>query len=213
MNEKLVRIRTRTTAMRRLAGVALMVGGIGAAAPSAHAGLLVESAPDCTGQVLEQPFKAWKDYANYTLVPGGAFEDGAPGWKLSKARIVSGNETYYVRGRSDSRSLELRAGSVATSPTICVGLEHPTMRFFARSSGVLPLMTVEVLVETSAGLVVPVPIGVVTPSAKWRPTLPFLVVANLLPLLPGEHTPVAFRFRAVTGTWAIDDVYVDPKRR
>src|SRR5918992_4046729 len=190
MNEKLVRIRTRTTAMRRLAGVALMVGGIGAAAPSAHAGLLVESAPDCTGQVLEQPFKAWKDYANYTLVPGGAFEDGAPGWKLSKARIVSGNETYYVRGRSDSRSLELRAGSVATSPTICVGLEHPTMRFFARSSGVLPLMTVEVLVETSAGLVVPVPIGVVTPSAKWRPTLPFLVVANLLPLLPGEHTPV-----------------------
>lgn len=213
MNGKLVRSRARTAAMRRLAGVALILGGLGATAPAANAGLLVESAPDCTGQVLEQPFKPWRDYANYTLVPGGAFEDGAPGWKLSKATIVSGNETYQVHGRGDSRSLELRAGGVATSPTICVGLEHPTMRFFARSSGVLPLMTVEALVETSVGLVVPVPIGAVTPSGKWRPTPRFLVVANLLPLLPGEHTPVAFRFRVVTGTWTIDDVYVDPKRR
>ena len=40
-----------------------------------------------------------------------------------------------------------------------------------------------------------------------------LVVANLLPLLPGEHTPVAFRFTALGGDWSIDDVYVDPYSR
>jgi hypothetical protein len=38
------------------------------------------------------------------------------------------------------------------------------------------------------------------------------VVANLLPLLPNNYTAVAFRLRAVTGTWRIDDVYVDPKK-
>jgi hypothetical protein len=40
------------------------------------------------------------------------------------------------------------------------------------------------------------------------------VVANLLPLLPGAHTPVAFRFTPqLGGEWAIDDVYVDPFQR
>jgi hypothetical protein len=213
MNREIVRGAALTASVRRLAGVLLVLGGIGATAPPANAGLLVKSAPDCTGQVLEQPFKPWLDNAQYTLVPGGTFEAGVPSWQLSKANVASGNEVYYVHDQGDSRSLVLRAGGVATSPTSCVGLEHPTMRLFARSSGLLPLMEVEALVETSVGSVVPVPIGVVTPSAKWRPTLPFLVVGNLLPLLPGEHTPVAFRFRAVTGTWTIDDVYVDPKRR
>ena len=37
-----------------------------------------------------------------------------------------------------------------------------------------------------------------------------LVIANLLPLLPGETTPVAFRFTAQGADWSIDDVYVDP---
>ena len=40
------------------------------------------------------------------------------------------------------------------------------------------------------------------------------MLANLLPLLPGEMTAVAFRFTARGGaSWAIDDIYVDPKRR
>ena len=40
------------------------------------------------------------------------------------------------------------------------------------------------------------------------------VLANLLPLLPGAHTPVAFRFTPLLGgEWSIDDVYVDPFQR
>jgi hypothetical protein len=37
------------------------------------------------------------------------------------------------------------------------------------------------------------------------------IVVNLLPLLPGDHTAVAFRF-STAGNWQIDDVYVDPYR-
>ena len=188
-------------------------------ASSAHAGILVntESAKNCTTQVLEQPFKRWGDYANYTLVPGGNFESGTPAWTLSKASIVSGNETFYVRSKRDSRSLSLGASGVATSRPVCVGLDHPTLRFFARNRG-LPTstLTVEVMFETSLGAVLSLPVGVVsTPTGTWQPTLPLPVVANLLPLLPNQRTAVAFRFRAIGigGNWRIDDVFVDPHKR
>jgi hypothetical protein len=183
------------------------------AAPSASAGLLVKSAPNCANQLLEQPFAVVGDSASYTLVSGGSFEAGAPGWQLSRAQVVAGNNSF----RKGTRSLQISAGGVATSPTVCVGLEHPTMRFYVKSSGgllSLSTMTVEVLAETSVGLVVPVPIGLVLPSTKWKASGRYLVVANLLPLLPQSYTPVAFRFRAIGGaTWTIDDVYVDPKHR
>jgi hypothetical protein len=186
---------------------------------SAHAGILVntESAKNCSTQVLEQPFKRWADYASYTLVPGGNFESGAPPWTLSKAKVVSGNEPFFVRSSRDSRSLSLGAAGVATSRPVCVGLEHPTLRFFARNSGLLTsTLSVEVLFETSLGTVLSAPIGVVPAlTTKWAPTLPLLTVANLLPLLPNQKTAVAFRFRAIGlgGNWQIDDVFVDPRKR
>ncbi len=185
---------------------------------SASAGVLVntESAKNCTTQILEQPFKRWLDYFNYTLVPGGNFESGAPAWTLSGAKVVSGNETFYVRSKKDSRSLSLGAsGSVASRP-VCVGIEYPVLRFFARNSGVLTsALSVEVLFEDTLGNMRAAPIGVLSGSATWQPTLPVPVVANLLPLLPNEKTAVAFRFRAtgLGGNWQIDDVFVDPRRR
>lgn len=189
-----------------------------ALAPSASAGVLVNAADSCGTEALSQPFLPWLDAAPYTLLSGGSFEGTLTGWTLSKARVVSGNEPYYVHGRNDKRSLSLPAGSQATSAVICVGLAHPTMRFFAVSSGGLLTdgLKVEVLFELANGAVAVAPIGVVPADAHrtWQPTLPMAVVANLLPLLPGERTPVAFRFTPVGGAgWTIDDVYVDPRYR
>jgi hypothetical protein len=91
------------------------------------------------------------------------------------------------------------------------------MRFFSKASGgllSLSALQVEVLFETSTGKIAALPIGLALPTKSWQPTLPMLVVANLLPLLPGEQTAVAFRFTARgSASWRIDDVYVDPKRR
>ena len=51
-------------------------------------------------------------------------------------------------------------------------------------------------------------------GGNWAPSLPTLLVANLLPLLPGRHTPVRLRFVPQgPGAWQIDDVYVDPFKR
>ena len=199
-----------------LAAAAAVVAGL-AAAPAANAGVLVTSASNCEEQVLERPFARWLDPISYHLVPDGGFEQGAAGWSLSKARVVDGNEPFYVHGAGETKSLSLPRGSVATSPVMCAGIHKPFMRFFAKSSGgllSLSTLSVEVLYESASGQVRSLPVGVVLPSTRWQPTLPLPVLASLLPLLPGEQTPIAFRFRPLGGaTWTIDDVYLDPAHR
>ena len=185
-------------------------------ASSASAGILVKSAPHCSPTPTSQAFARWGDTAQYKLAPGGSFEAGTASWSLSgRASMVSGNEPWKVAGAGHTRSLKLPPGASATSPTICVGLEHPTIRFFAKNDRVLlSTLSVEVITETSLGLTVAVPVGVLLPSGQWKPSPKFLVVANLLPLLPGEHTPVRFRVTSVgLGTWSVDDFHVDPRCR
>jgi hypothetical protein len=202
--------------IRRAIGVlvAATVVTLAAAAP-ANAGLLVSSAENCKPQPASQVFLRWLDPLRYEQAPGGSAES-AQGWTLSGgAKIVSGNEPWKVGGSSHSRSLQLPRGSRATTGVMCVGIGHPVMRFFAkRTSGfLLDSLLVEVRFEGLGGLVKTLPVGVVLAGGQWQPTLPFPVLASLLPLLPGEMTPVQFRFTPVGGgTWQIDDVYVDPWR-
>ena len=186
------------------------------AAP-ASAGILTVSAKDCGDETLTQPFAGFGDRANYKLVEGGSFESGATGWTLlGGAKVVSGNEPWKVGGSGHGKSLVLPAGSSAISAPSCVGLAEPTVRFFAKKNKApllgISTLAVSVYVKTSLGLVVPVPVGVVLGNGQWKPTPPMLIVANLLPLLPGDRTPVAFQFTPLLGDWQIDDLYVDPHR-
>ena len=205
-------IRLRPTFLALSAAVAVLAVG----APGASAGLLVESAEGCPTPVVSNPFAPWGDHADYQLAPGGSFEAGQPSWELrGGASVVAGNEPWNVNGADDARSLRLPPGATATSPAMCVGIEHPTLRLFAKNNrALLSTMSVEVIFETSLGLRASAPVGVMLPSGQWKPSPRFLVVANLLPLLPGEKTPVQFRVRSVgLGTWSVDDFYVDPRFR
>lgn len=210
---------TTTTKLNRgLAGLVAATAALFALlAPTAKAGVLVASSPGCEAQDLARVFLPWGDIAKYQFAPDGGFESGADGWDLSgEASVVDGNSAHHVHGAHDKRSLLLPTGSSAMSPTICVGLEHPTLRFFAKKvsgSNLLSAMTVSVRTESALGAMVEVPVGVVTPSFGWQPTLPMTVVANLLPLLPGDYAPVQLRFTALAGSWQMDDLYVDPTRR
>jgi hypothetical protein len=199
---------------------AIAIAALSVSATSANAGLLVDAAESCDEQSLSQPFTPWLDFANYTPLGGGDFESAAAGWTLSGgAAVASGNETFYVAGAGDASSLSVPSGAVATSPPICVGLEHPTVRFFAKrtAGGLLGLgsLRVDVLFENNLGVISSLPIGVVgTTAGVWQPTLPMTVIANLLPLLSGDHTAVAFRFTSTLGgSFSIDDIQVDPYQR
>lgn len=205
-------MKMRAGSVSALVAAGAVIAAFAASTTPASAGVLVSTARSCSQNSLSQPFSGFGDRAYYTPVPGGSFESGAPAWTLSGgAKVVSGNEPWSVGG--GARSLSLPAGATATSPAMCVGIGDPTLRYFAKANSLLGLtgaMTVEVLTETSLGLVVGVPLlpGVLTNS--WKPSLTTPVVANLLPLLPGQKTAVAFRFHALIGNWGLDDVYVDP---
>jgi hypothetical protein len=192
------------------------VAAVGALAAPASAGILTASAT-CDDGAITQPFAPWGDRAQYKAVPGGSFEGSTAGWTLSgRAKVVAGNEPWNVGGAGHSKSLVLPAGSNAISPVSCVGLAEPTLRFFAKRNKApllgISTLAVSVYVKTSLGLTVPVPVGVVLGNGQWKPTPPMLIVANLLPLLPGDQTPVRFQFTPILGEWQIDDVYVDPQR-
>jgi hypothetical protein len=99
-----------------------------------------------------------------------------------------------------------------TSPPVCVGLGHPTIRFFAAGGGRGSWLRVEALYGTALG-----PgrhtVALLPPRASWSPTLPLLFLGNVLGLteLEGLTTTVRFRFTALgNAPWQIDDVYVDP---
>jgi hypothetical protein len=210
--------RARSALAAAVAGAALFAG-----APStASAGILVASAPSCDNGATSQPFAQWGDSNNYFLAPGGNFESGAAGWTLNGARVSSDQEPWRVNSDRGTHALVIPAGHSVVSPTVCVGIENPSMRFFAHRSGggllgATSQLVVTARVETSLGVVVEVPVGVVdllTNGTTWNRTPAQIVLASLLPLLPGQHTPIQFRFAAVgTADWVIDDVFVDPRCR
>lgn len=150
---------------------------------------------DCDNPASSQPFAPWLDYTNYFLAPDGSFDDGGSGWALD--------------GASANGTLSLGSGDSATSPSVCVGLEHPTFRFYVRraSVGAAPLRVSVVLDDGTA-----IPVGVVSASSSWQPSPILIVGANLLPLVTGGlSTDVSFRFSTSAGSYQVDDVYVDPR--
>jgi hypothetical protein len=180
-----------------LAGV-LALAALAFAVPSGA------QADGCPEQPSAQTFLPWWDVAWYVPAPDGGFEGGGSGWTLSGgAAVVDGNQPYL----DGARSLRLPGGASATTAPMCIGIEHPTIRLFARNTGSpLSTLAVSVVFRDLLGIRQELPIGVVTAGSRWAPTAVMPVVANLL------SDRAAFRFTPLDdrGEWTIDDVYVDP---
>lgn len=165
------------------------------------------------------PFMRFLDPLPYTLLPGGDFESGAQGWNLTGgARVVSGNESFFATSAQDSHSLLLPAGSSATSPTMCMGLLLPVVRYFSSGGNALSYMRVEAVYTDAFGrqrsldLLPPA-----LPSKSWSPGLPALQLLGTVNALTlnGLTSEMALRFTPRgtlfgSGTWQVDDIYVDP---
>jgi hypothetical protein len=202
---------TKCGFLRRLAvlSVAVAAVGMGAAQPAG-------AAVGCPDRALSQPFLRWLDLAHYTLAPNGGLESGSQGWSLSRAKVVSGSESFYVRAKTDRYSLSLPSGSSARTGTTCVTLlDPPTVRFFARNTGsLLSTLKVEALYKDIFGTPRAQTLAFLVGTSSWRPTLPlpFLATVQHPPLVTDGKVDVAFRFTPLgsLGGWRIDDVYVDP---
>jgi hypothetical protein len=185
-----------------------------APAGTANAGLLSQSAGPCPSYPMSSVFSKWWDPMKYTLAPGGAFESASGLTFTGGAKIVAGNESSYVHSTADRNSVLIPSGGTVTTGPICVGLDKPTVRFFAKrpSFALLPLMTVEGVFTTKAGGTASLPlVGVPLAGSSWSLQLPMITTGALLEL--GDTTMMRFRIRSVLGTWQVDDFYVDPLRR
>jgi hypothetical protein len=202
----------RQTGRALLAAVAAAVAVL-APASSASAGVISQSATVCPTYATSKIFSRWLDPFSYALAPGGDFESSAGLTFTGGAKLVAGNESSFVSGASHRSSASIpRGGTVMTAP-MCVGLNNPTLRFFARrpSFALLPLMIVEGVYKDKRGATRSLPlVGLALAGGGWSLQLPFVITGALLEL--GDSTMMQFRFRAVSGAWQIDDVYVDPLR-
>jgi hypothetical protein len=204
--------RVRPSAMLAIVLAGLIAALVGTS--TARAGLRTASATGCDDPVVEHPFTPWADLAPYVLAPNGIAQGGAQWTLTGGAAPAPGNETFYVHGENETSSFALPADSSATTAAMCVGLDYPTLRFFARNDGAaLSALKVQVLFKDITGSTDALTIGTLLAGRRWQPMPPLPVVANLFPLLSGDQTAVAFRFTPTAGgDWSIDDVYVDPWR-
>ncbi len=193
--------RARTLAASGLA-LGAMALAFGAAPASAGLGL---ACPNPTGK----PFTPWSDYANYAFSPDGGFEGGASGWSLNGARVVSGNESFFIHSNYDSRSLSMSSGASATSPLMCISLLSGKMRFVARGdtgAKVRVQIIYRGLLSSVLGILDG---GTYSVGEGWKPSPEVGMLGGVLPLLT---TGVQFRFTASNGAVVIDDVYLDPMK-
>jgi len=197
--------------LRSLAAALVATSALLVAAASARAD--APGSPGCPTPTFEQPFP--NDPAQYVLVPGGSFEDGPadPSQWTGGGTVVTDDNAREGHG---TNALSIPAGSSATSPPMCVGLNYPTLRFYARSADASKpgRVTVHVLFRTPDGVsrqlkIADLPAG----GVVWQPTRPVYILANLLALFPNWDGQVSFRITASGGAVKVDDVYVDPYER
>jgi hypothetical protein len=198
--------------LQTLCGVAIIASCAGT--NSAKAGLLGTGSGSYCDPSATQAFRPFGDSAYYARLYNGSFESGGLGWGLSGgAKVVSGNEPYYLSGsRADSHSLYLPAGSSAYSGSVCFALGDWHLRLMAkRLSGSGGLHVQVVVPSLLGGLLTVLDGGTVNGSGSWAPSPRMeLLLCNVTSLLGTQS--VAFRFTPVgSGTaYQIDDVYLDP---
>jgi hypothetical protein len=175
------------------------------------------SAKACSYSGAQPVFKPWGDSRNYVLGPDGGFEAGAQGWALSRgASVVSGNESYFLGGSEDAHSLSLPGGSSAISPPVCMSLDTPVFRMFARNTGdPSSRLRVEATYKL-LGLLRTKTVSTVAASSNWAPTQQMSTVLTLSTIV-GTLIPSAIQIRITPldskGAWQVDDLYIDPFAR
>jgi hypothetical protein len=169
----------------------------------------------CPTYTTVQPFQSWGDTGYYFLGPAGTFETSLSGWTVKgSAKIVGGNETYYVNSTKDKNSLSLPSGSSITSPSICVTTDTPDLRVFVLNTGTSSsVMNVTMTYTDNKGKPHTVTVAQLRGGSTWGLSQPILFLQNISGILASNGcTWVTFQFAPADnkGKWQVDDFYVDP---
>jgi hypothetical protein len=186
-----------------------MAAGVVAAALLSAAAPALAAA--CPSQPVSHPFAPIGDNASYSLVQGGSFESGAPGWTTNNAEIVADN-VAVIGGK---HALRIPGESSAISATFCVSRQEPTFRFMVRSRSGEGRLNVDLIWTDSAGAKHETAVGTVKAPYSWAAS-PALELASNLPLSYANSSidPVRVVFET-DGDHSVEiaGVYIDPYSR
>jgi len=167
-----------------------------------------KAALTCTGSL--QPFAQFGDQNDYFAFSNNGFESGTAGWTVANAFVSGGNEPWAVNGGGNS-SLTIGPGGSASGPNVCAALNAPGWRMFAHSKGANGPLQAQVIFYGLLGNVTGIlnftsfsPSGYTT----WQPSGD-VPSALALPLLT-YAAQLRLTSTATSGTWQVDDVFVDP---
>jgi hypothetical protein len=162
----------------------------------------------CQDPVLVNPFADLGDYRDYVLAPSGDFENAAlEGWQLEGGAVTTIDE-------DGDGALSLPAGSIATSPAMCIDLNYPTARFHVRNEAEDGDFEVQVMYVDHKKAYKPHKVKKLKGRRGWAATEDI----KIDPERGGKEAGwrrVAFRFVADEhkGDFRIDNLYVDPRMR
>ena len=195
MINRLIRIRIRRL-LALVAACALALVAVPAAASA------------CAYPDSKQVFSRFGDDNWYIPFPDGGFESVASGWGLTGgAKVVKGNETFYLGSSKDFRALTMPKAATATSPQTCIGNDTPSFRLVLKSSSTTARLKVQFMFPDSYGQIVTKDVALLSAGSKWAASP--ILSANI-----GRSDIYAqLRLTAVGGTFYVDDVYLDPKMR
>lgn len=194
---------------------ALAIAGGFTSAP-AHAGLLPILQPvlqplvgGACGTTTAAFYPVDGDRSAYYFAPNGGFESGSTGWTLAGgAKVVAGNESYYLHATTDRYSLYMPSGSRATSPSACFGTLNPGARFMARSLSGSGSIHVRLMTRSLLGVLSVLDGGNVPVGSKWGAVDKVGTLWSQLAVLAGTKS-VQIELTA-NGDVQVDDLYIDP---
>jgi hypothetical protein len=189
-----------------------------AQAVASFAQLAAMHTPCGDGTDIENPFTAWDDSADYFLIPQGDASEEAGDWSFDGSGGLAAQDNSYTSHPGDpaAASISLGAGDAATTPTTCVTIDDPTLRFFVRNTGASTgTLRVDVNYEDDEFNQHTETLATLTSSDAgdaWTASPVVALSAPLVALLDDDYTPVTFTFTAEGdgSAWLVDDVYVDP---
>ena len=192
-----------TKTLRRIAGLAALAAAIATAVGTTTAGATSSS---CPARTMKTAFSSFGDTSQYFLAPNGGFESGTSGWTVGGgAAVVAGNETSYLNSKSDARSIKLPANGWVQTGQICTNPNDQTIRLMVK--GVSGQLKVDATILSGGNIRTWSSQVDANGSSGWR-------ASQIIQFALGNQylgaTTIQLKFTALSTTWQIDDLYIDP---
>ncbi len=169
----------------------------------------------CSIDTATQAFASWGDDALYVGVPGGSFEDGLTWVSTGSPGVVAADNPLAVGGTPSQAAVQLGSGDSITSPVICLDRYTPTVRFAAHAADSASTLKLTVLWTDPDGNARQTLLAGL--DAKRQPAWAPSRILDLKDAVPADdavrNVRLRFSISGLSGTWLLDDVYVDPFRR